>query len=182
MVDLKKLEKEINEWTMQNTSKYCKTCEDTCCNGYKHRIYVSELELEPFVERGVPIVKSEGLNHHMFSIKDKLYTKDKKEIHRPSLVQTSKACSVEFGNDIINFENVYALYVDKYCPLYSKENGCEIHEDPRRPKLCKEYPILMILDSNHLEFKRSCRPLNKRDIRGDFIRKFLLKRTKINNS
>ena len=165
MADLKQ---RIRQWTMQTAAKYCKDCKDTCCDGNKHIISFKESELELFLEKAIPIVKIDDLDESAYDenrylkIKETLHTKNGLVIPRPALIQTSRGLGP--------FEVEYYLYVEKNCPFFN--NGCEIHEDPRRPQVCRDYPVFCDRDGNKYYIKSSCRPFNQRIVREDFRRTF----------
>lgn len=176
---LDNLGEKVRKWTRETASKYCKDCKDNCCNGYKHRIDITESELKPFLERGIPIARLDDLNQERafekghLKIRAILYTKNGQKIPRPSLIQTRKAHSANIDGENVDFETTYALYVDKYCPFYDKKSGCEIHEDPKRSEVCKTYPVFRLTPTSRcFSFNSSCKLFNQKEVREAFKMNF----------
>ena len=161
---------QVAEWTLKKAKEYCPQCKDTCCNGTKHVIYINENELEPFVEKGMPIYPIDNfwltdLRSWMIDLHTPLLTKERKEIPKPSLIET------RLHMDHYERKN-FTLNVDKYCPFYEQKSGCAIHEDERRPLVCKEYPVFNAREDNTFVIAPSCRLFNQQKVREDFRRTF----------
>lgn len=126
------IEERIREWQQNFLSEHCRVCSDTCCNSKKHAILFDDSSLPLFQERGIPIVRVNQLEEP-FLIEEGLYLKDGSEVGKPSIVEPPKGL----------FRRKWFIYSD-ICPFYSKEKGCDVHEDPRRPEVCKKYPIVFL--------------------------------------
>ena len=129
------LEGRIRQWQQNFLSEYCKVCSDTCCDSQKHAILFDDSSLPLFQERGIPIVRVhqlekpvEVINGHL-----KLYLKDGSEVRKPSIVEPPKGL----------FQRRWIIY-DDVCPFYNSAGTCDVHEDPRRPEVCKKYPIVLL--------------------------------------
>ena len=115
------------------SSKFCGECSGTCCDTQKHSILIDENSLSLFQKKGIPIIRKNRLNRNSIrdykeTIKSKLLLKNGSEVQRPSLVQLK------------SFPPEVYLYAD-ICPFYQQDKSCEIHEDSRRPRDCKQYPL-----------------------------------------
>jgi Fe-S-cluster containining protein len=64
----------------------------------------------------------------------------------------------------------YVLYSDGACPFYDK--GCKVHDDFRRPKLCKQYPYIGIQGGDSVLVSESCSAFRKKEVRDIFFRKY----------
>ena len=162
------LNEQMQAWVNKKASGYCPDCPKTCCDGVRHIIEVGESKLELFAERGIPIIRTEDLNRDTYqewkqtqNIPQTLYTKDGKVVPKPSLIETPPT----------NGESTFRLYVERYCPLYDEAKGCEVHEDPRRPSVCKQYPLLDLEDGNFTIIP-SCTSFDQRSVREDFQKTF----------
>ena len=125
------LEGKIRQWQQNVLNGYCKKCSDTCCNGQKHRIMIDSVSLPLFKEKGIPVIKHRKFDKSSFK-DNQLRFKNGDYIQKPALVQMPRWL---FGDE-------WYLYVD-FCPFY-QDNRCEIHENPRRPEVCKKYPIVTL--------------------------------------
>lgn len=130
-------EEQIREWQQNVLNDYCKVCSDTCCNPQKHRIVVDSYSVPLFKEKGIPFVRNReidksSLRNWKRNKNSPLLFRNGSEIKKPSVV--------EIPQGIFGAENY--LYAN-LCPLY-RDNKCEVHEDPRRPEVCKKYPMLFL--------------------------------------
>jgi Fe-S-cluster containining protein len=126
------LEERIRNWQQGLLSDYCRVCSDTCCDAQKHGILFDDPSLPLFQERGIPVIKYSQLEEP-FSVFDGLYLKDGYKVGKPSIVEVPKR----------SFRKRWMIYADM-CPFYNKEKECEVHEDPKRPEVCKQYPIVFL--------------------------------------
>ncbi len=173
------LKRRIEEWVQETASQQCINCIDTCCDGTKHFINISGDDLEPFLEIGVPVFnwnyfdayvllkwRSTNRSNHM-----KLFTKEGIEIPKPALIEATEFMHESYKGIVFEGKSEFSLYVDKYCPFYNFGKGCEIHDDPRRPKVCKEYPVIDMHEGTY-DILPSCKPFNQREVREDFRKNF----------
>lgn len=123
------LEERIRKWQQSFLSEHCATCSDTCCNSMKHAILFDDSSLSLFQERGIQVVNNNQLKQP-FSPQRGLYLKDGSAIEKPSIVEPPKGI----------YNEKWFVYSD-VCPFYTSKRTCEVHEDPRRPEICKNYPI-----------------------------------------
>jgi hypothetical protein len=168
---LKQNPPEILKWTLDTAKKYCPKCENTCCDGIRHAITMYENELRPFVERGIPAYCLDNFSYEdLFdwrcNLSMSLFTKHGDKISKPSLIETRVKMN-PYG------EKNFTLYVDKNCPFYEQKSGCTIHEDERRPIVCKDYPVFSTKDElNTFIIAPSCDLFNLQEVREDFRRNF----------
>jgi len=166
------IQEKIRKWEQGIASKHCKECSDTCCNCQKHRIPIDDYSLPLFEGKGIPLVKFKELNKS--SLKDweknknsKLFFRSCSEVQKPSIIQLSKGL----------FESEDYLYAD-LCPFYSKQGGCEVHEDTRRPSVCRDYPIVFLgcndRRGNFLDVRimKTCNYFNNEEIKSSLTRNF----------
>jgi Fe-S-cluster containining protein len=159
------LEERIRKWQQNVLNDYCKVCSDTCCNGQKHKIMVDLFSLPLFKEKGIPVVKNREVDKFSFK-NNKLYFKNGSLIQKPALVQMPRWL---FGDE-------WYLYSD-FCPFY-KDNQCEVHEDSRRPEVCKQYPIVFLGCNDpkgkklDIKIMKSCEYFNNEKIRYLLTEKF----------
>jgi len=157
------IESKIREWQQENLNNYCEVCKDNCCNAQKHNILFNSASLPLFEENGIPIIKYKQL----VPMGNKLCLKDGSEVQKPSILQCRD-------------KNEWVIYAD-FCPFYVKEKGCKVHEDPRRPEVCREYPIVFFgcndSEGKVLDVKvmKSCEYFNKKEIQDEFKKKFPIK-------
>ena len=167
------IEEKIREWQQDIANKHCKECSNSCCS-QEHRIFINNYSLPLFREKGVPIVNIRELNKFFLrrwggNINYKLFLKSGSEITKPSLVQISKESE--------DSENKWLLYANP-CPFYSKQGGCEVHEDTRRPSVCKDYPIVFLgcndRRGNFLDVRimKTCEYFNKEEVKSSLTRNF----------
>jgi hypothetical protein len=159
------LERQIREWTEKVADNYCKDCTYSCCDGAKHIIEFQGSDLGPFVEMGIPIIRESDLgataleDFHLRRLRDQPYwTKDGKVIPKPALI--------ERGLKKVS----YVLYIEKFCPAYREGKGCQIHDDPRRPAVCKDYPVG--IEGEAVWIKESCELFNSPEVRESFEQAF----------
>ena len=131
---MRELDEKIHAQMSKSISdKFCRECSGTCCNPQRYKILIDETSLNLFQKKGSSIIGIEQLNrsslrHYKKRISSKLLLKNGSEVPKPSLVQLKL------------FQQGMYLYAD-ICPFYGQNKGCEIHEDPRRPQVCKQYPL-----------------------------------------
>jgi Fe-S-cluster containining protein len=168
------LEERIRKWQQGVLDSYCSKCSDTCCNSKKHNITVDDSSLPLFQEKGIPFVGIRDLD--LQSLRTHvLLLKNGRAITKPSIVQVPKK---EYaGTELYLYANS--------CPFY-KDNQCEVHEDPRRPDVCKMYPIVF-LGGNYseegfleLKIKDSCECFNREEIRSELTKNFHVRIVKQN--
>ena len=169
--------KHLEAWVSEFSGKYCRDCLENCCNGARQLINLDIDSIELFEEKGLP-------NYHMEDDLDRksvydwliagmhrglerksgdhfigdIKFRDGKIVKKPAIIWIPRitSCStngIEFGD---SFTPV--LYLEKYCPFYNKEIGCEEYTNPRRPDACKHYPlsILEIEDKLMVQFQETC--------------------------
>lgn len=160
------LEEQVRGWQQNVLNSYCPKCSDNCCNPNKHRIMLDSFSIPLFQEKGVSLVKTREVDKPTFR-SNQLRFRNGSYIQKPSLVQMPKWI---YGDE-------WYLYADS-CPFYNKEKGCEIHENPRRPDVCKKYPTLF-RGCNDPEGKlvdirvmNSCECFRQEKIRKELIEKF----------
>jgi hypothetical protein len=160
------LEGKIREWQQKVLNDYCKVCSDTCCNGQKHKIMIDSFSVPLFKEKGVPVIKLKKWDRYSLP-KSGLLFKDGSEIQKPALVQMPTKWL--YGNE-------WYLYAD-FCPFY-RDNQCEVHEDPRRPEVCKKYPIVFPECSDptgkkmDVRIMKSCEYFSNKENQSRLTRKF----------
>ena len=178
------IEVRVRKWTQEKASQLCKTCEETCCNGFEYNIQIKESELGIFQELGIPVIRTEDQREpidfsqgvYTVSWLEELYTVNGDKIPKPSLVQVSS------GNPHIGIKAIFLLYVGKdnpHCPLYDEQEKCTIYDDSRRPNSCYLHPVYG--DRRDFFIKSSCKPFNQRSVREDFRRTFPEARLGVNN-
>jgi Fe-S-cluster containining protein len=96
----------------------------------KHAIVFDDPSLPLFQGRGIPVVS--GQLEKPFLPQEGLFLKDGHAIEKPSIVKPPKGL----------YQRKWFLYAD-VCPFYNSERACDVHEDPRRPTVCKNYPITL---------------------------------------
>lgn len=160
------LKAKIQKWQQGILNDYCGKCKDTCCNGQKHRIVAGPYSVPLFKEKGIPIVKRSQFDTHSLRT-NVLRLRNGCEIQKPSLVELPGKWM--YGEE-------WYIYADM-CPFY-KDNQCEVHEDERRPEVCKKYP-LDFLGRNDPEGKfldvlvmNSCECFRKEEVRNTLATKF----------
>ena len=165
MPGLSFLEEEIRRWQQGVLDGYCKSCSDTCCNGRKHRICADSSSISLFQERGIPVIRKEDLD--LSSVRfNVLLLRQGRAVSKPAVVEVPRNM---WGDE-------WYIYSD-YCPFY-KNNRCEVHEDPRRPSVCKKYPLMFFgassLDENSLNIgiMPTCECFRKKEVREELIKKF----------
>jgi len=126
------LEERIREWQQSLLSKHCTICSDICCNSMKHAILFDDSSLSLFQERGIPVVNGNQLKQP-FLPKKGLYLKDGHAVEKPSIVEPPKGI----------YDKKWFVYAD-VCPFYTSKRTCDVHEDSRRPRICKNYPIVLL--------------------------------------
>ena len=164
-----KLEKDIDEWTQKQLSEHCgKSRWGNCCNGRRFLIGICNDEkeaLELFSELKVPIYTIRELNKGSvaawltsdYFVGD-IKTKNEKLIPKPSIIEHPYCEYLNGKNTKWQKGTEFALYLDKYCPAYDKEKGCIVHDDPRRPRGCRQYPIIHGRENGVIkaQIKKSC--------------------------
>lgn len=160
------LKEKIQRWQQEMLNGYCEKCKDTCCNGKKHNIIAGPNSVSLFKEKGIPIVKRSQFDTHSLRT-NTLRFRNGCEIQKPSLVEMP-------GKWLYGDE--WYVYAD-FCPFY-KNNQCEVHEDERRPEVCKKYP-LNFLGCNDSEGKlldvlvmNSCEFFSREEVRKTLTKKF----------
>jgi len=169
------LDTRIDVWRTNCARKLCSTCPDSCCNGYKHRIDMTNLEVAPFTEHGIPIVRlhdldtETALRNGYLNFNGRVLKNNQKPLEKPSLVEMLTTFGRNDSGELVLASVDYTLYVSKFCPMY-KDGRCIIHEDTRRPKVCKAYPIFKTQSKgeNVFLYAKSCKPFNNPDIRKEF--------------
>lgn len=168
------LQEKIREWQQIIVDNYCRKCSDTCCNSQKHRILLDYYSLSLFEEKGIPIIgikqlNESSLNNWKKTLDSKLFLKNGSEVQKPSIIQVNK---IQFAL------YTWALYAN-FCPFYNKGEGCIVHEDPRRPLVCREYPIVFLESDDPkgnvldvLLIKKTCEYFNREEIKSSFTKKF----------
>ncbi len=158
------IEEKVREWQQECLTNYCQACSSTCCNSQKHRIVLEQSSLPLFQEYGIPVVKQKQLDKHSLG-NNRPLLKDGSPVPKPSIIQTGRFLS----------QGGY-LHAD-ICPFYDKGKGCKVHEDSRRPQVCKDYPITFLgcNDEGRLldvRIMRSCEYFNKPENRTALIERF----------
>ncbi|MCK9596015.1 hypothetical protein M0R19_02435 [Candidatus Pacearchaeota archaeon] len=154
------IESKIREWQQEKLTNYCGVCKDNCCNAKKHNILLNSFSLPLFEENGIPIIEYKQL----ISLNDKICLKDGSIIQKPSILQCRNI-------------KEWVIYSD-FCPFYAKGEGCKVHEDPRRPEVCREYPLAFFgcndAEGKYLDVKimKSCEYFNKKEVQDEFKKKF----------
>ncbi len=174
------LKRRIEEWVQKTASQQCTNCIDTCCDATKHFINITGDDLEPFLEIGVPVFNLGYFDAYVLlrwretkpSNKMKLFTKEGAEIPKPALIEIKEFMHESYkGGIVFEGKSEFSLYVEKYCPFYNSGKGCEIHDDPGRPKVCKEYPVIDMHEGIY-HILPSCKPFNQIEAREDFRKNF----------
>lgn len=143
---------DIRDSVQELAFKYCKECQDSCCNAVKNLISMDTDEtsgLELFLEHDIPVFRSDQvdekslLNWVVYSHKSNgvIYTKEGVEIKKPALVEHFMHAFMPDNEIVWTTHKLFTVYADRYCPFYNENTGCSVHEDSRRPNICKEYPI-----------------------------------------
>jgi Fe-S-cluster containining protein len=118
-----------------------------------------------FQEKKVLIIKDKQIDKYSVA-SGRLCFKNGLEIPKPALIQMPKWL---WGEE-------WYLYADS-CPFY-KEKNCEIHENSRRPDVCKRYPIILLGCNDpegkklDVEIMKSCECFNRKEIQDALTKKF----------
>jgi Fe-S-cluster containining protein len=159
-------ENEIRDWVNQTLSKLCPHCSRSCCNLQNNAICIDLEETQAFTERGVKLYRKEDLATRAQTSKlgANYATSDLVRIQPPALVEQS--------------DGKIKIYGQRFCPLYNPTTKrCTIHEDSRRPGVCKKFPVFLHSDSAYVPqgmilVKESCRLFNSDTILEAFENKF----------
>jgi len=143
------------------SSKYCKTCVDSCCSAVKHYIYVKDDELQPFIDEGIPVYDFSDMDIPDYCIdgptpasvyRYKRGTEDSVDV--PSLIQASPG------------SKNYFIMSNGLCPM-KDEGGCKIYD--RRPNTCSSAPF-KITEKNgitNVGISNFCHLRNDEDFRNE---------------
>jgi hypothetical protein len=147
--------KELRQWQDQKTSEYCPGCKTNCCANHSIMIHPSETQI--FTENKVPIYDARKLDfpsYNLWHITKGGTLKDRKgnELNGPALVRNGSGPQAE----VILYSNEKG----RCCPFYEENTGCKVHEDKRRPSICKEYPIFVLEEAKMVNVKKSCKPFS----------------------
>jgi Fe-S-cluster containining protein len=150
-------EERLEKWLEGIFSKYCPTCIDPCCNGTKHFIHLEKYESPaPFLKAGVANYSWRKLdkdsvikwaNEFRFGRKaPPIRSKGGSIVPKPSIIEIPDCLpTLVWPKKIPDEPLVRILYVDRYCPFYGVEDKkCAIHDNPKRPSVCREYPIIHV--------------------------------------
>ena len=74
-------------------------------------------------------------------------------IKEADLITNNKINQFEKSKNIIKKEDTFALDLNKTCPSLINSK-CTIHTNPRRPKMCQEFPIFV--KEKEITFSQGC--------------------------
>lgn len=185
-MSIDQLAEQVEAWRDEIAEMHCGSCrQTTCCDTNLHVIPVEEEALDLFRENGVPVYAIDKLDLKSLvqwwrtPRKYNILDNEGNPIEKPALVQTPGTVD----------QDKWVMYSDSYCPLYSKAtNRCTVHDDPRRPEACKEFPVIIFREPNTgeralqtgytgnevlaVEFKKACNIIHHPAVRADFERRF----------
>lgn len=171
---------EIRRWVQEKADSHCDSCPDTCCDGTKHIISIDSNDCDAlalFTENSIPLYREKELDTD--SVEDWLKggyagpvsvrTKTKKKIRKPALIEHN-AFDLDKDEVFWKTNHKYSLYVEQYCPLYDRNTGCLVHNDPRRPRVCQEYPVF--IKDDKAAIANSCHFISIEGMIREFSEKF----------
>jgi len=143
--------KELRNWQQERANEYCPKCTSTCCNAQKFDISMDVGDAELFLQNGIPLIYCRDLAHLSFNMwlggRQQIFDKSDKPLDGPAIIRREHPFERDF---------LYA-FNPPYCPFYdNKRNLCKVHETPRRPQVCKDYPIFVRNET--LTFMENCPP------------------------
>lgn len=150
----------FREWILSTASEVCPSCIDNCCNTGKHSISFFESGvIDLFQDHSVPVYLSYQLDKGSVmrwvrsNEEGLIYIHDKVALQKPALIIHEALIPGRDGRMIQSDEFVFSLYADGLCPIYS-DGKCVAHEDPRRSRVCSDYPFYI---------RTSMHPTTKKD-------------------